>query len=62
MEFSTVDTAVVFIGPQVDVLSPDGKNWVFKDGRMMTFQAGQCAGRGGGGGEGPAGSGGGGGA
>ena len=28
MEFSTVDTAVVFIDPQVDVLSPDGKNWV----------------------------------
>ena len=30
MEFSTVDTAVVFIDPQVDVLSPDGKNGVCK--------------------------------
>jgi hypothetical protein len=30
MELSTVDTTVVFIHPQVDVLSPDGKNWVFK--------------------------------
>ena len=30
MEFSTVDTAVVFIDPQVDVPSPNGKNWVFK--------------------------------
>jgi hypothetical protein len=27
MEFSTVDTAAVFIDPQIDVLSPDGKNW-----------------------------------
>jgi nicotinamidase-related amidase len=27
MEFSTADTAVVFIDPQVDVLSPDGRNW-----------------------------------
>ena len=27
MEFSTADTAVVFIDPQIDVLSPDGKNW-----------------------------------
>jgi hypothetical protein len=26
MQFSTVDAAVVFIDPQVDVLSPDGKN------------------------------------
>jgi hypothetical protein len=27
MEFSTVDSAVVFIDPQIDVLSPDGRGW-----------------------------------
>jgi hypothetical protein len=27
MEFSTVDTAVMFIDPQIDVLSLDGKRW-----------------------------------
>ena len=26
MEFCNFDTAVVFIDPQIDVLSPDGKN------------------------------------
>lgn len=32
MQVSSSDTAVVFVDPQIDVLSPDGKNWaVLKD-------------------------------
>ena len=27
MDIDSTDTAVLFIDPQIDVLSPDGKNW-----------------------------------